>query len=392
MNEPCRRLSTLLAICLVLGGWACPSAAEPTQAGQRPETLPPAVQVVRVGPEPPTSFLERLQSWFVPRTVVTLSEAGSLSAEQVLASPSADGVQVWLDLRESTAAHAYFVVSSQPRPRFLIRDIPFEHGLDEIGLERLVQAIYSSTLAFWEGRAESPQTEIERRLGDPTPSTEDARGLPAPTAPVAGPGMAVSPSIPPLAAQAPALRPEPEPGAACHYFVGWGYGITSRGPERPAHGPALWGALLWGERRTTLGVWLSAQYLVPITAQAPGLELTLTGARVRIGPVLAHRLGGLFTGEAGGGIGGDVVRYETAADAGLRALPPTTEFRPVASLYAAGRLAFGGGHVAFGTDLHVQLQKTRYSVRTTSGPDYVLIPWRVQPGIFVLLCFEGTRP
>ena len=106
---------------------------------------------------------------------------------------------------------------------------------------------------------------------------------------------------------------------------------------------------------------------------------------------MGHRLGELLALEAGAGIGGDIVRCETLGSDGLRALAPDTELRPVATVYSVGRFSVGGGQVVLGAPLDLQLQKTRYLVLGENEPDYVRIPWQVQPRLFVLVRLEGPE-
>ncbi len=379
-----KRVALLLTIPAMVCAPTRVASGQPSSAPAAAHAAPAAVHVVVVGTKPGPSFLEGLQSWFGAGTSVSLAYEPTLSAESVLSPATTDSerrVEVWIDLRKLEAAHTYFVVAGQRHPRFLVRDVPLDNGLDEIGQERVSEAVYASALALWEGTADTPRAELERDLGyAASPVEQPNPPLPPPPADMAPPG-----AVPTARRSAPPARP---PARDYRYSVGSGYGITARGEEGLAHGPELWGTLLWGRHRTAAGVWLSAQYLLPVEPSASNVALRIDGARFRLGPAVRHAVGD-FAFETGAGIGADVIHYVATTTAPARALPGNTETRPVANIYAATQLSVGGGRFGLVVQVHFQLEDTHYAVVRPSGPENVLTPWRVQPGLSLVICLDG---
>jgi hypothetical protein len=342
-----------------------------------------------VGPEPAANFRERLQSWFKSGTLVTIAHEPTLRADQILGARQPDVVDVWLDLRVPDVVHIYLVVSGADAERCLVRDLALEHGMDELDQERLVQIVFSSALAVWEGRAESARAEVERRLG----ASEAAAAPPVsasaePTPPAPGP--------PPDSSEvAPRWAVETSPGSRLvqvEYAARVGYGISTRGPEGLAHGPELWGTLLERRGSWLLGGFLTTRYLVPFEATAKELKLELTGMRAKTGVSVGRIVNEVLRVEADAGIGADVVHYRPFVSSGLHAQPGATEVRPVVGAFMAGSIPAGPGRIVLAAGADIQFDHTTYQITRQGQTHVALEPWLVQPGVAVLFALGSARP
>jgi hypothetical protein len=378
--EPRSALALRLVVaCALLLVVPLPLAAQSGSGETGTEAGLQTIRVVLVGAEPVSTFSRRLASWFASTTRVTVRNESRLDADRILGPKDESGVYVWIELRSSALGRVYFVVSEKnARQRFLVRDVALENGLDELGVERLAQVIYSSVLALWQGRVQSPQAEVERRLASSADAKSEVVSAASSTAAAAEP----SPSEP---LQQP---PCPSPG----YALSAGYGLNARGDEGPAHGPQLWAALLGGCVSVRFGGYLSARYLIPVERSVDDVSLSLTGGRMRLGGLLEHIVSKAFRLEVGGGVGGDVVRYEPTASAGLEAARGATEVRPVVTLLIGSRFLAGVGGIAVFGELDMQLEDTHYDVSRRAGLQTVLAPWQLQPGVSALICFDGPNP
>ena len=361
--------------------WAASSAALEQAAPNAAESrsAPPWVRIMLVGPEPAPSFRQRLLSWFQRETRVTVVNAPTLRADQILGAGQADVVDVWLDLRLADVVHVYLVASGKDSGRYLVRDLAVEHGMDELDQERLAQVVFSSALAVWQGRTESPRFEIERRLG----TSERASGEPMP--PSAAPPPTVVPVAP--AEQRPGARP-----AIVEYSVRVGYALSARGPEGLGHGPELWGTLLERRRRHLLGGFLMATYLLPFEGKERELTLKLTGMRARVGALVGQAVGEVFRVELGVGIGADIIHYQPSVSPDLSPLPDETETRPVVGAFLGGSVPAGAARIVLAVGADVQLARTIYQIQRGGTTYDVLKPWPVAPGLGLLIAFGGQRP
>lgn len=113
------------------------------------------------------SLAARIQSWFGETARLSIAAEAELVAERVLGPLPARHICVWLTLRSAQEARLYFAVGGETRAatRYLVRDVPLEHGFDEIGSERVAQVVHSSVTALIEGSiAVAERVEIERAL------------------------------------------------------------------------------------------------------------------------------------------------------------------------------------------------------------------------------------
>ncbi len=377
------------------GTSAAEPTAPPTAASTPGDTLPAAVQITLVGAASATDFRARLQSWFDAATVINVAAAFALDPGTVLGPKSTPGIHVWVTVPSSRLARLYLVVVA-PEPtatqRFLLRDVPLDQGLDELGLERIAQVIHASSLALWHGSEQSPRNEVEQRLEQLTatePASEPARewsDVPGPDdpEPAAPAPRESSEPVTPSGTASRADRPPGAPSPSPAVRVALGYGATTRGPEGLAHGPQLDLALLTGTQPLGVGGTLSARYLLPIEAEAEHLAISTTGVRLRAGAAshwtAAERLA--FETAVTGGV--DVIAYEARSTAQVRTLPRETEARPVVAVQIGFRVPARDWSLAGAATLDVQLLRTHYDIARAGGPDRVLEPFTAQPGFVVV--------
>lgn len=190
---------------------------------------PSRVDVVFVGPEwEATTLRERIHGWLAGRTDLRFAWREYLPGTEVVEPERNEGLRVWVTLLSDRRARLFFTVALRDGGEFkyLQRDIELRDGLDEIGQERLAQVLHSAIWALWEGRDETPKSDIVERIRrDHTPAT---------------------PASPP----SPRSRPRPPQSTESSFgsrnsgsSTGWtaalGYAGSGRGGEGLAHGPLL---------------------------------------------------------------------------------------------------------------------------------------------------------
>src|SRR3954453_23771525 len=164
-------------------------------APDNPRAALRTVHVVLVGDAALDPVLgQRIASWFDPGAFrVELELAPRLDAQRILAPAPLYGAEVWVTVRPQ-GARIYFVRGAKERRTvaYLVRDMQLERGLDEMGAERVGEAIHFSVLALLEGHASSEREEVIHALENDAPK-------------------AVESATPPLANPAVAPLPHPEP-------------------------------------------------------------------------------------------------------------------------------------------------------------------------------------
>ena len=174
-----RAITWVMALCSTVApmlGTKTTSASEAPVASSSGPTAPArplAVDVALVGgASSQGSLAVRIRSWFGTETRLSIETERTLSAERVLAPLAAGHVAVWVTLRSPNEARLYFAAPSERGsvPRYLVRDVPLEWGLDEVGSERVAQVVHSSVSALFEGAIEgTARPALERTLGGATP-------------------------------------------------------------------------------------------------------------------------------------------------------------------------------------------------------------------------------
>jgi hypothetical protein len=312
---------------------------------------PLAVDVALVGSASSEGSLAvRIQSWFGAEAQIAIETASSLSAERVLAPPRAGHVAVWVTLRSTREARLYFAAPSErgPTPLYLVRDVPLDGGLDEIGSERVAQVVHSSVSALIEGAIEATtRPELERALEQ----KEGGASTAVPNAPIAPQRREREPKLPP----GEGLKPTALAGAF--------YRAALTGEEGLAHGPGA--TLGMGLTSGAYGLTLLGRgaYVLPRSVSLPGLTLTLSGPWARAGLRLTRELG-VWRGELELGAGLDWARWDAATPSGsdLVGRASSTDRRSFVFASLGGSFAFGDFRLGTRVELSNYTTLTRYAV------------------------------
>jgi hypothetical protein len=362
------RCAAVQAFCLATG-LARFATAQPEQNSVR-------VDVVLVAScARDATLATRIKTWF-GASAISVKVASTLATDEILAPRPWPGVRVWCTQPALGRARLYFVVSTEPGlpPRFLVRDIELPTGLDELGQERVAEVVRASSLALWEGSASTPADALARSLD----RGRDERNASIASAPRRAGGSALP-------------RPAASKRTRLRFSASFGAGVTGRGHEGVAVGPALELAVGLAGAAAVPELAVGGRHWLPWhTSAAPG-ELRLDGEALR--GWLRWTLPAFARGavEVGCGAGADWIAYQPGG------VPESTwvagrgerEIRPVATLLLGGKWWLGQvmsvraqGEAAF------QLSRTHYDVEEPSGRREVLVPWRVQPGIVVLVGYD----
>lgn len=340
--------------------------------GQAP--LAASVQVIEVnlvapiGNEP--TLAERIASWFDPEHFrVRVECAPALDAKQIL-EPQGDAiVHVWVALDGDRLARLFFATSSQTHATttYLVRDLPLDQGLDEIGKERIAEVLHFSTLALLEGGEHSDRSDVQRalvsgprssgRVGQPTHPVEKSR-----------------------AAHPPRATREPEPLSGRRAWVGIGYGLSARGDEGLWHGPR---AAFGVELGSLFGVSLDAQSVLPVTNELAPIALRIYGATVELDASIRARIAHDWSVAFFGGPALDIVHYASSSSAPhVVAGQFATETRPRAGVGTA--IVFvGSPNIAGVIGALIALDRTHYDLIRDGGggPAVVGRAARVAPSV-----------
>ncbi len=85
---------------------------------------------------------------------------------EAASTPTPGTVRVWVDL--SQPQRALLLLSGPTGQRYILRELPLSHGLDEVGREQISQVIQSSTLALLRGDPGLDRASMQRALDGPT--------------------------------------------------------------------------------------------------------------------------------------------------------------------------------------------------------------------------------
>lgn len=365
------------------------ASAAAQQRSPAPQRL--VITVVTTEPALPT-FEQRVSSWFVDGTQVSVRLASEVTPELLLATSSGE-IRVCVVPRGAKRVLVTFATLQTDASRHLLRDVHLRDGLDEIGLERVASVIHSASLALREGVEGSVRQEAERDL-------VEAGLLEAPPAsalaPLAAPSAA-PPAAPPAASPAlsePAIAPHEAPGTA--WLLGAEYGVQARGAEGLGHGPGALVGLQVPSAAGAIDVLLRARVLLRSAFEAGPLDVSLqtTALRANFGvePGLGHDV--FLQALLGGGVDVAHIRPQhrqdvTDAELGVVASRAGTQYR------GAGELALGitkrTPRVDFGLMLHCSflLGDVHYTLTRNSGDERLVTPWAVQPALSLQARFRG---
>jgi hypothetical protein len=328
------------------------------------------VEIVLVGRAGSDALLdERIQSWFGPETVLSITRERVLMVENVLEGRSSRGVTVWVTLRSRNEARLYFAAASEAEEptRYLLRDVPLNDGLDEIGSERVAQVVHSSVTALIDDSADVvPRLEIERELAPPPPP-------PPPTT---------------TGARVDAPPPEPRERVQPLSFsalTGAFYRASFAGDEGFPHGPglALGGALERGAFGA--GAVARSQYVWPHLVRIDDVDVELTELSMRLGGRGGFRSRSLTLDlEVGGGV--TWVRYDPEAT-GSGPLPAPRDTDERFFWFASAGIRHALGLFQVGGRLELELYPALSHYELDSGRE-LAVSSRLRPALLFELVID----
>jgi hypothetical protein len=337
------------------------------------------LQIVLIGETRGRGLEGLFAEWLEPAHLdVTFVERAALDARAVFAhdvDPSR--IRIWVTLPAPKLARITF---ADPRAeRFLVREVPLESSLDELGREALAQVLVAAAQAFRERRESTPRDEVMRTID--TPAERDVeRRLPAPTFSDTAGGRGARPEG---SAESRSEFPRPR------WATGARYAVRVKGPEGVSHalGAMLEGGFEW--RTARLGLSGELRYEFPHRAESQEIALSLSSLAFHAGLVGAmgsKRHG--WMAEVGAGF--ERVSIETGAN-GPEDIQPRGEIRDDRALLYCGLgpfWRFGTARLGLGFRLDVPLANTHYDIVAQGTPTPVLTPWRLQPGAFVAAAWD----
>ena len=299
MNDAFTRVLALVTSS-VLSTLGANAHAEPSEPPAVTATAVP-VEIVLVGRAArDASLANRIKSWFGADAALSFATEKELAADRVLGPHPAGGVAVWITLRTAREARLYFAAAGEAREptRYLIRDVPLDDGLDEIGSERVAQVVHSSVTALVEDSVEAiARPELERELApEPPPTNAEPPKQVAPPHP--------DDDAPPPDSSGPSLTP----------LFGAFYRGAWAGDEGIAHGPGIALGATIGSDAWGAGMVGRGHYVWPHAERFDDIALVLSELSARLGARGVMRTGGPNIDlELGGGAAW--VRYDPDGDA-----------------------------------------------------------------------------
>jgi len=266
-------------------------------------------------------------------------------------------IRIAIELRAGTEAR--LTLGDTRSDRFVVRRVPLQNGLDEVGREQIGQIVRFSTLALRSGSGQ-------------TLSRTEARAA------VAGwalPPVRETPS-PPVHDQAPRA-----PRLAVDLGPIWSASAFSR--EIPVVQEVALGAVMRGTA-SPLGGWVEAGYRLPASEQADPIGVELSAASLRLGLAVGQTGARTLSFSGGAGIGADRIRF-----APIGAAPSVPPAAPDAFWSASARLMAGAAwrptaRLSIGARLtcDIAAADVHYDLRGSDGSARrVLTAFRIAPGI-----------
>lgn len=354
----CAGIVTFLVVALV----GAPASAQPR-----------AVDLVFIGDATDASGLTLVLTELLDRLEVELRRGPirtALDAREVLTpDPEAPPAlaRVWIEAGEERTT-LYLVDGDWER--ILVRHVPLEDGLDEVGREQVAHIVYAAVEALIAGA----------RIGLTRDQARQELGVPAPPPP---------PEPPPPPPEPPPPPPEPPPPSELSGDVSFGYlgqlfadGATLR------HAVGARGALLVGRRSPRLALSFAVDFFPTTGHEGAGVQLGLRSWVLRFEAGVDFELSESTSVRATGGLGVDLTSVEPAG-AGDAPIRLSEAFDAVGPLLVLR----GGVHqqiwewlgVSGGLLLDVDLVDARYVVAGEDGDLPVIDPWLVRPSLWVAL-------
>jgi hypothetical protein len=349
----------LALVCLAAHALAEPPDSAPDEAAPSDNR----VQVVLVGEVDVADLRALIREWLEPAGFSVEVEAErTLNKNEVLAvDRTGRRVRVWVTL-VPRGARLYF--ADREAARFLVRDVPLDAGLGEVGREQVAQVLLSAAIAFVEKREETPASAVRSALAD---------------ADRPEPGQ---PTAPPRNTRVTAPRPASST-AALRGSVDARYLARYAGPGGFSHGPGIGVSGGLALPRSSLSLEVRGHGEFPHRVHGERVDLDISALCVRGGLEAAYSF-------ARG--------HETALEVLLgpcwfRAEPVTSDptIRPREAhderlslgIALPHSMSVGSVSLVLGLSLDVDLVEAHYSLRVDGDVEHDLSPWQVRPGAFV---------
>lgn len=366
---------------LLLWTWlfACgPAAAEP--AAPPGDSPTEHLYIVLVGDVHRPELERLLEEWLEPSGLtVTIVGSSSLDVRTVFAvDRDPTRIRIWLTMPASNLVRLTF--ADPQAERFLVRDVPLERSLDELGREQLAQVLLAASQAFRERREDTPREQVERALEQP-PDRVGSNDVARANGSRKGAPGADSP--PPSGADGREAGPS----------LGWApsarYAMRYKGPEGVSHGPGIVLESTFAWPRARLGGSIEARYEFAHHVQTDDVLLSISTLALRVGLVgaLGAERSGLL-GEVGFGLDRDAIETHARTGSNVEPRPATDDQHALVYAGAGPYFRWGRLRASLGLSVDVALVRTHYDVIAEGKPVRVLTPWQVQPGAFASAAWD----
>jgi len=306
------------------------------------------------GPSLETAILGPLNRLHVDVHVTHVERLDPRDVVTPTAAPTSASVRVWFDLENQKYATIY--MADETWERVLVRRIPLDHGLDEVGREALAFLTRSSVDAMLSGaQIGISREEAKEVIGIDHLPPKDAAGEPDARA---------------------------ERGGLPTWGFGLNYDVGAYARALPVvQGPGI--SVLLSDRNFRRRAWLTGTYRMPSQIESDSVSVRVTSLDLRAGFALNARIGPAWWISGGLGAGVDSTRLEPQVNEGLRAVNVATlttwtfSVRPVVGIAWALKQTM----VLLEAGADIDPARTQYIVRTDGVGSYVLSPWPVRPNI-----------
>jgi hypothetical protein len=356
--------------------FACgPAAAEPPAA--RTDSSPERLYIVLVGGVHRAELERLLEEWLeTSGLAVTIVGSRSLDVQSVFAVDRDPArIRIWLTMPEPNVVRLTF---ADPRAeRFLVRDVPLERSLDELGREQIAQVLLAAAQAFSERREDTPREEVRRVLEQPPEGASGSDGARTDEHQTAAPRTA------PASTPADGAARREAAGPVLGWAPGVRYALRFKGPEGVSHGPGLVLESTFAWPAARFGGSIEARYEFAHDVETDEVELSIATLALRVG--LVGALGGErsgFRGEAGFGLDRDAVEARPRAGSNVEPRSNIDDQHALFYVLAGPYVNWRSVRASFGLRLDVALVRTHYDVIAEGEAMRVLTPWQFQPGAF----------
>ena len=362
-----RSILLVLGALLVSLAAAMPARAA-TPAGNAPSADRPAVRLsaTLVGRVDSSELRELISEWLGPIGLeVRIASQSTLHVDDVLAADEdPERVRVWLVLADTRRVRLYFADPSAER--FLVRDVPLEQGLDEVGREQLAQVLVSAAQAFVERRESTPRASVTQALAPPRAQNGTA-------------------TVPDGASRAPLTPP-----AHFYWSVGARYTLALQGPGAVSQAPGATLESALDLTTTRLGALAEVRYELPHRLESADLQVTVSALALRLGLVLAlvRVKQRELRVELGAGLDRVLVDPDAREGSAVQPRRSRTHLRPSVGGALAHSWCAGDARLGVGLRADLSFYQAYYDVLLGAERRREIRPWQVQPAAFVMVAWH----